>query len=440
MDIISKLKLEFNKKYAKNSKIRDLVERLENGDAAYEQAHEFAIEVGEILANVFKENLSADMFPDGKISYSIADNILNETLGNNYNFVSDYSRDIQTIINKKAGFNIKGVKADKNQSRIDNMAKKVSDDSFENVQWVFDEPIKNFTQSVVDDTVKANADFQYKLGMQPKIIRKSTGNCCDWCEALVGEYDYPDEVPKDVYRRHKFCRCTVEHRPVGKKVGTNIHTKKIMNSDEDIAARIRRYEKEIRISENNRIKNISTAKAIELGYKPLEQEKVVNILRKQSEKWIANLTEDEKRAIQKYTDNGIDKDGKKLFEKINGYLANKYNPINELEEKMLIKFIYQIDNALLKNELQSDIIVYRKDVSPKSIEGEINRFLSTSVTQKGVFGSSPNVAIIVPKGSKGGYVESFSNYKDQREYMLSYGATLKKINDFAEFSIYKVEV
>ena len=120
------------------------------------------------------------------------------------------------------------------------MAKKVSDDSFENVQWVFDEPIKNFTQSVVDDTVKANVDFQYKLGMQPKIIRKSTGNCCDWCEALVGEYDYPDEVPKDVYRRHKFCRCTVEHRPVGKKVGTNIHTKKIMNSDEDIAARIRR--------------------------------------------------------------------------------------------------------------------------------------------------------------------------------------------------------
>ena len=94
----------------------------------------------------------------------------------------------------------------------------------------------------------------------------------------------------------------------------------------------------------------------------------------------------------------------------------------------------------MKNELQSDIIVYRKDVSPKSIEGEINRFLSTSVTQKGVFGSSPNVAIIVPKGSKGGYVESFSNYKDQREYMLSYGTTLKKINDFAEFSIYKVEV
>lgn len=183
----------------------------------YGQAHEFAIELGEMLANVFKENLSVDMFPDGKISYGIADKILNETLGKNYDLISDYSRDIQTIINKKAGFNIKGVRAEKNQSRIDNMVKKVSDDDFENVQWMFDEPVKNFSQSIVDDTVKANADFQYKLGMQPKIIRKSTGHCCDWCEALVGEYDYPYEVPPDVYRRHRFCRCTVEYSPGGKK-------------------------------------------------------------------------------------------------------------------------------------------------------------------------------------------------------------------------------
>lgn len=70
----------------------------------------------------------------------------------------------------------------------------------------------NFSQSVVDDTVKANADFQYKAGLKPKIIRTEAGNCCDWCKGLAGVYAYPD-VLKDVYRRHRFCWCTVDYHP-----------------------------------------------------------------------------------------------------------------------------------------------------------------------------------------------------------------------------------
>ena len=35
--------------------------------------------------------------------------------------------------------------------------------------------------------------------------------CCDWCREVVGEYDYPD-VSDDVYKRHRYCRCTVEYK------------------------------------------------------------------------------------------------------------------------------------------------------------------------------------------------------------------------------------
>ncbi|MCF0230660.1 MAG: hypothetical protein HUJ76_13325, partial [Parasporobacterium sp.] len=34
------------------------------------------------------------------------------------------------------------------------------------------------------------------------------GNCCDWCSSLAGIYEYGTE-PKDVYKRHDSCRCTV---------------------------------------------------------------------------------------------------------------------------------------------------------------------------------------------------------------------------------------
>jgi len=70
-----------------------------------------------------------------------------------------------------------------------------------------------------------NAEFHYKSGMSPKIIRKETGKCCKWCKNLVGTYRYPD-VPKDVYRRHQNCRCTVEYIPK-KGVRQDVHTKKI---------------------------------------------------------------------------------------------------------------------------------------------------------------------------------------------------------------------
>ena len=93
------------------------------------------------------------------------------------------------------------------------------------------EPIVNFSQSIVDETIKANAEFQAKAGLRPKIIRREAGNCCDWCKGLVGTYTYPD-VPEDVYKRHRYCRCTVDYYPRdGKK--QNIHTKEWIDSGKD---------------------------------------------------------------------------------------------------------------------------------------------------------------------------------------------------------------
>ena len=74
------------------------------------------------------------------------------------------------------------------------------------------EPIVTFSQSVVDDTLKKNIDFQAKAGLKPKIVRKLVGKACDWCRNLAGSYDYP-KVPSDVYHRHERCRCTVEYDP-----------------------------------------------------------------------------------------------------------------------------------------------------------------------------------------------------------------------------------
>lgn len=167
------------------------------------------------------------------------------------------------------------------------------------------------------------------------------------------------------------------------------------------------------------------------GYSPLEQDKVVNVLREESKEWVNMLTEDEKKTINKYTYNGVDPDGLRLFQKINGALEGRYAPEDVKEAAMLSKFIMNIDKGLLKNELKYDIIVYRKDENSANLEGKIDKFLSTSVTKKGVLGGNPNMAIIIPRGSNGAYVETIAHddYKNQREFLLNKDIKLKKLGN-----------
>ena len=89
------------------------------------------------------------------------------------------------------------------------------------------EPIINFAQAIVDDTVRVNADFQYKAGLSPKIIRTSTRKCCKWCDKLTGVYEYEEvsDNGNDVFRRHKYCKCLVEYAP-GDGTKQNVHTKR----------------------------------------------------------------------------------------------------------------------------------------------------------------------------------------------------------------------
>lgn len=99
--------------------------------------------------------------------------------------------------------------------RIQGILNRASDaPKFSGVRWILgDGVLTNYMQSYVDDTMKRNAEFQSKAGVSPKIVRKSPTKCCPWCDALVGEYKYPDDVPDDVYRRHDNCNCIVEFYP-----------------------------------------------------------------------------------------------------------------------------------------------------------------------------------------------------------------------------------
>ena len=117
---------------------------------------------------------------------------------------------------------------------------------------MLDEPVVNFTQSVVDDSIKKNAGCQYQSGLSPKIRRISMGKCCKWCGRLVGTYDYATvrNTGNDVFRRHKHCRCTVEFITNGKR--QNVHTKKWKKDKIKVENLDNKLYNDIELSENEK--------------------------------------------------------------------------------------------------------------------------------------------------------------------------------------------
>lgn len=232
--LLKNIQEDFQRMFDKSTAISDLYAKVRDGTATYKEAHAFAIETGDILAKAYKNNLSSEILPDGKLYYNIAERVISPTLANNYDIITDVTKQIQTSLNKAAGIGIKTVKPDINQDNIDNIINKVaSSDDYDTVAWMLDAPVKHFSQSIVDDSIKANAELHAKSGLYPLIIRKVSGGCCEWCKKMAGTYRYPEDVPGDVYRRHNNCQCTVEYDPKDGKI-QNVHTKKWRNEDEVI--------------------------------------------------------------------------------------------------------------------------------------------------------------------------------------------------------------
>ncbi len=212
-ELLEKLRKSFSEKFNNNKKISKILSTIREGNPTYSEVNELSIVVGDILAEVFQENLSSDILPDGKMYYNIAKRTVEPMMVNNYNIVSENAVVVQEILNKNAGMGIKAQVPDLNQSRIDGIINRLDEaELFDDIKWILDEPIKNFTQAIVDDAIVKNAEFHEGLGLKPTVTRIVRGDCCDWCRQIAGEYEYPD-VPKDVYRRHRFCRCTVEYDP-----------------------------------------------------------------------------------------------------------------------------------------------------------------------------------------------------------------------------------
>lgn len=247
-ELLKKIKTTFVQNIEKNRKIKAIKKKIDLKTATHIDSHEFGIEVGKCLADSFKKNVSSDVLPDGRMYYNIADRVVNETFRQNYQLVHENTKEIQRILNEQANNHLL-VNSPINKDRMKGIIERLShEEDYDKIAWILNEPVVNFSQSVVDDFIEKNADFQYKVGQSPKITRIATGHKpCEWCLRLAGEYDYPT-IDREVYKRHANCRCLVDYHPGDGRV-QNVHSKQFYDPKE--LAERREFSQDIRYLNRN---------------------------------------------------------------------------------------------------------------------------------------------------------------------------------------------
>ena len=231
LEILNKVQKRFATLYANDKKIKTLTKAAQDS-TSYEIANEYAIRTGELLSTALKTYVNS-----GELSYiseELAEDILRPTLTTDHELIADVVKTIQLNQNKVSGIGIAPQVADLDTNRIDGLIKKIS--SYETMaqgEWLLEEPVINYSQAVVDDTMRKNMDTYTKVGMEPTITRVAEPGACPWCRALTGVYAYSDTKKDDsnVYRRHEYCRCIITYKNGNKR--QDVRSKAVWFSDDE---------------------------------------------------------------------------------------------------------------------------------------------------------------------------------------------------------------
>ena len=232
----------FRENLKSNKKLTELQQLIESGEANYSAADQYALEVGQALANAFHEHISSDILPDGKMYYNIADRVIPPSCRASHEEIADFAMTMVRGMNERAGVGIAPQRPKFNTDRVKGLVERACGaEQYDDIRKSFEADLINYSQSVATDTLLENVEFQWNAGLSPVIHRTASANCCEWCAALEGDYPYEEvrETGSDVYRRHRDCNCEITFDPGTGRV-QNVHTKRWAAKNIDTGVRVKR--------------------------------------------------------------------------------------------------------------------------------------------------------------------------------------------------------
>lgn len=231
--LYERVKANFDRRCKDHYLIKTISKRIANGKADMIDLSSYAGSLGAQLANAILDEVTQDLLPDGRLYYNIAKSIIEPMLRGNYDLINSVADELQASLDRKLSYRIKAQHAPFPQERVNTAIGAACQEGidWETVRRRMSSTPENITHSMADDYMKANAEFRSKAGIDTYIERRDDGKCCPWCSKLAGRYRYPEQVPRDVFRRHDNCGCLVSYVTPG-GMRQNVHSKRGWN-DED---------------------------------------------------------------------------------------------------------------------------------------------------------------------------------------------------------------
>lgn len=229
---------DFSGKMKKDRKLKRLAKRIRDGTTYYEGANEYSVRTGELLSEALLDNTETLAF----MSPELASEVLYPMLTSDHEILSEIVSQVQTNMNEANDLGLSALLPDLDTGRIDGLIQKISSyATFDEARYLLAEPIINFSQAVIDQGMRKNAEASARLGLQSVIRRKTApsevtrgikhvrskkgkvydypysryGNMyrfpCEYCSRLEGVYDYNSLEYGDntIFRRHEHCRCSL---------------------------------------------------------------------------------------------------------------------------------------------------------------------------------------------------------------------------------------
>ena len=193
----------YEKLTRQNSRIKALEKKLADGTITMKEG----AELNDLRARAFGRAFSGKVLD---IAQGEREGTCTALLREGCNDVDELAQAAQRAVLARQGLNLTPPTAPFEEERARKIGHSLED------QTVPDETIERRAKSATETMLRSQYDRNMKkgaetcasAGLKTSIIRDADPGCCKWCSDVAGRYTYGEE-PKDVYRRHDNCSCTV---------------------------------------------------------------------------------------------------------------------------------------------------------------------------------------------------------------------------------------
>ena len=193
----------YEKLTRQNSRIKALEKKLADGTITMKEA----AELNSLRARAFGRAFSGKVLD---IAQGEREGTCTALLREGCNDADELAQAAQRAVLARQGLNLTPPTADFEEERARKIGHSLEDTTVpdETIQRRARSATENMLNSQYDRNMKKGAETCAAAGLKTYIVRDSGSGCCKWCDEVSGKFVYGTE-PKDVYRRHDNCTCTV---------------------------------------------------------------------------------------------------------------------------------------------------------------------------------------------------------------------------------------